>query len=239
VTAAVDRPEILAAHPGLAELPRPRRLSILAGDGNSRRIHFTPRRRPMKVLAASLTALVACLCSLSLSAAEPAAASVALFDGKTLDGWTVLGCEAEVQDGAILIKAGNGLVQSKEQYADFVLEVEWKALQKERWDSGIYIRYDVVPKGRPWPPVYQVNLAQGDEGNLVGNPAGKSKGLVKDHEWNRFRLTVRGTKAALEINGKPAWEADGLKQPKGFIALQAEVPAGGQFLFRNVRLTRL
>lgn len=193
----------------------------------------------MKSLVASAAALVACLISLTALAADSAATPVALFDGKTLDGWTVVTCEAEVQDGAILIKAGNGLVQTKEQYADFILEVEWKTLKEERWDSGIYIRYDEVPKGRPWPAAYQVNLAQGQEGNLVGIPAGKSKGLVEDREWNRFRLTVRGTKAALEINGKPAWEADGLKQPKGYISLQAEVPGGGQFLFRNVRITKL
>jgi hypothetical protein len=193
----------------------------------------------MHSLIASATVLASCLIPLTMLAADPAAAPVALFDGKTLDGWTVLTCEAEVQDGAILIKAGNGLVQTKEQYADFILEVEWKALKEDRWDSGIYFRYLEVPKGRPWPAQYQVNLAQGQEGNLVGIPAGKSKGLVKDREWNRFRLTVRGTKAALEINGKPAWEADGLKQPKGYISLQAEVPGGGQFLFRNVRLTKL
>jgi hypothetical protein len=192
----------------------------------------------MKAIATTLTVFCVQLVAATLSATEPAK-PVALFDGKTLDGWTVLGCEAEVQEGAILIKAGNGLVQTKEQYANYILEVDWKALKNERWDSGIYIRYTDVPKGRPWPATYQVNLAQGDEGNLLGVPGGTSKGLVKDHDWNHFKLTVRGTKAALEINGKPAWEADGLKQPKGYIALQSEVPGGGQFLFRNVRLTVL
>lgn len=190
----------------------------------------------MRMPATVATALFLHLAASNLCAAEPAGKPVVLFDGKTLDGFTVLGCEAEVQDGAILVKAGNGLLQTKEQYADFVLEVEWKAFKEDRWDSGIYFRYTEVPKGRPWPAAYQVNLARGQEGNLVGNRAGTSKGLVKDGEWNRFKLTVRGTKAALEINGKPAWEADGLKEPKGYVALQAEVPGGGQFLFRNVRL---
>jgi len=163
-----------------------------------------------------------------------------LFNGKDLAGWDVLGCEVVVQDGALLIKSGNGLVQTKEQYGDFVLDLEWKALrQKKRWDSGIYFRYTSVPKGRPWPRRYQANLLKGMEGNVGGLKGAKSKGLVKPGEWNRFVLTVRGTGAALEINGKPAWKADGLKAPKGYISLQAEVPGGGQFLFRNIRIKAL
>ena len=79
--------------------------------------------------------------------AEP----VAMFDGKSLDGWDVIGCEAVVQDGAILIKDGNGLVQAKGMFGDFVLEYEWKALSGEMWDSGVYFRYDEVPAGKPWP----------------------------------------------------------------------------------------
>jgi hypothetical protein len=51
---------------------------------------------------------------------------------------------------------------------------------------------------------------------------------------------VRGTKASLEVNGKPAWSADGLEGPTaGFIALQSEVPGGGQHYFRNVFITEL
>ena len=37
-----------------------------------------------------------------------------------------------------------------------------------------------------------------------------------------------------------AWTAEGLSGPeKGYIALQAEVPAGGQFRFRNLYITEL
>jgi len=162
-----------------------------------------------------------------------------LFNGKNLSNWDVLKCEAEVQDGALLIKAGNGLVQTKEQYGDFVLDVEWKALKADRWDSGIYFRYTEVPKGSPWPPRYQANLAKGIEGNVSELKGASSKGLVKMGDWNRFVLTVRGAAAELEINGKSAWKAEGIAVPKGYISLQAEVPQGGQFLFRNVRLKPL
>jgi hypothetical protein len=165
---------------------------------------------------------------------------VALFDGKTLDGWTVINCEAIVDNGDILLKEGNGLVQTQKQYGNFILEFEWKALRDEKWDSGVYFRYDVVPENRPWPNRYQVNLRQGLEGNVGALEEARSEGLVKVGQWNQFKLTVQGTKVSLEMNDSPAWKADGLGEPsKGFIALQAEVPGGGQYRFRNIYLTEL
>ncbi len=187
------------------------------------------------------TALAFVTLSLAWTISGLAGERASLFDGKTLKGWTVLKCEAEVDNGEILIKAGNGLVQSEKKYGDFVLEFEWKNLKKDKYDSGVYFRYDekMVPPNRPWPPRYQTNLRQGDEGNVGGVKGSKPRGdLVKPGEWNQFKLTVQGEKVELEINGQPAWKAEGLQGVKeGFIALQAEVPGGGQFRFRNIFIT--
>lgn len=159
-----------------------------------------------------------------------------LFDGKSLDGWTVLRCEAEVDGGNILLKAGNGVVHTDKQYSDFVLEFEWKALREKGYDSGIYFRCE-LPKGKsPWPARYQANLRQGQEGNVGCVKGATSKGLVKAGQWNHFRLALKGTAVSLEINGKPAYKADGIQQAKGYICLQAEIPGGGQFRFRNIRI---
>ncbi|TWU42188.1 3-keto-disaccharide hydrolase [Novipirellula artificiosorum] len=162
-----------------------------------------------------------------------------LFDGKTLDRFDVIGCEATVKDGAIFLQAGNGLIQTKNRYQDFVFDFEWKALDEKMWDSGVYFRYDSVPAGRPWPANYQVNLRKGQEGNLGGFDSGTNSVATKPGQWNRFELTVRGDNASLKVNGKPSWSVDGITQPEGYIALQAEVPGGGQFLFRKVRVTKL
>lgn len=178
---------------------------------------------------------VSCCGAGFLAAAEP----VVLFDGKTLDGWDVIGCEAVVQDGAILLKSGNGLVQAQKRYHDFVLEYEWKALHAEMWDSGVYFRYDAVPEGHPWPEQYQVNLRKGAEGELAGFEEGKNPVATKPDEWNRFELTVQGDRASLKVNGKPAWSVDGIARGGSRLAIQAEVPGGGQFLFRNIRITEL
>ena len=174
------------------------------------------------------------------ASAVGAAERVALFDGKTLAGWDVIKCEAVVEGGEILIKDGNGLVQTQKKYADFVLEFDWKSLKADQWDSGVYFRYESVPEGKPWPPRYQANLRKGMEGNVGELKGAKSEGLVKPGEWNAFKLTVKGTSASMEINGKPAWAADGLEGPKeGYLAFQAEVPGGGQHRFRNIRLAEL
>ncbi|MDA7523515.1 DUF1080 domain-containing protein [Akkermansiaceae bacterium] len=165
---------------------------------------------------------------------------VPLFNGKNLDGWTVLKCEAEVKDGNMFIKSGNGLVQSEKKYQNFVLEYEWKALGEDKWDSGIYFRYNEVPKGRPWPKRYQANLLKGKEGDVGGIKGASSKGLLRDREWNKFKLIVKGTKISLTINEKEAWKGEGLEDLEaGFIAVQAEVPGGGQHLFRNIFITEL
>lgn len=192
------------------------------------------RRRGVCWIAAMAVLVCAAVGGQALAAADDG--WVDLFNGKDLAKWDVLKCEVVIQDGALLIKSGNGLVQTKEQYANFVLDFEWKALKPDKWDSGVYFRYTSVPKGRPWPGRYQTNIRQGMEGNVGSLKGARSKGLTKAGEWNRFVLTVDGTKAALEINGKPAWKADGLKVAKGYISIQAEVPNGGQFLFRNVRI---
>lgn len=169
----------------------------------------------------------------------PAGFQRQVFDGKTLDGWTIEnGCEAAVEDGNLVLKAGDGWLRSDHTYADFEMHVEWKALQKTAYDAGIYIR---TPKdGAPFPKGgYQVNLLQGKEGNIGNLPGAMSTGLVKDGEWNSFDITVVEDRVKLMINGKPAYEASGLKNRTGYIGFQIEVPKGGQFLVKNVTVKEL
>ena len=164
---------------------------------------------------------------------------ISIFDGKTLDGWKVENCEAGVQDGALLLKAGNGWVRTEKQYGNFVLDLEWKAVKAEKYDSGLYIR-SVLPTGKQsWPARNQINLRQDLMGCIkeMKDATPARTDLVKLGEWNQFRVTVIGTAATLEINGKLAWKIDGMKPATGYIGLQCEVPGGGQFLFRNVRIS--
>ncbi|MGE5193577.1 MAG: DUF1080 domain-containing protein [Deltaproteobacteria bacterium] len=179
--------------------------------------------------------------SLPLQAADAPAHRFmdALFDGRSIDGWSAEnGCAVAVEDGLLVLKAGDGWLRSDRTYADFVLHVEWKALKAVDYDAGVYIR--TLPEGKPFPKTgYQVNLLQGKEGNIGNLPGAASKGLVKPGEWNVFEITVVGETVALEINGKEAYKAGGLKQACGYVGLQCEVPKGGQFQFRDLRITEL
>ena len=163
----------------------------------------------------------------------------ALFNGHDLDGWQVTGCDAKVEDGLLVLAAGDGFVRTNERHGDFVLELDWRARRAASYDSGIYIRADLPPEGKPWPARYQVNLQKGHEGNIGGLAGAESKGLARPGEWNHFKLTVVGDTAALEINGQKAWKTAGLANADGYIGLQSEVDGGGQFEFKNIELTDL
>ncbi len=175
----------------------------------------------------------------ALVAADSAGYSSPLFNGKDLDSWQVTGCEAVVEDGLLVLKAGDGFVRTNERHGDFVLELDWRARRPNKYDSGIYIRADLPEEGKPWPSRYQINLLEGKEGNLLGVAGAESKGLARPGEWNHFKITVVGDTAELEINGKPAWKASGIQNADGYIGLQSEVDGGGQFEFRDVKLTDL
>ncbi|MCA9071388.1 MAG: DUF1080 domain-containing protein [Planctomycetaceae bacterium] len=164
---------------------------------------------------------------------------VSLFDGESLNGWTAENeAVAEVQNGELLLKAGDGWLRSDHTYGDFKLHVEWKALKADGYDAGIYLR--ASREGKPFPKRgYQINLKQGQEGTLIRVNGGKVSGLIKPGEWNTFDITASGKQATLNINGKQAYQVEGLEIPRGFVGIQVEVPLGGQFLFRNIRITEL
>jgi hypothetical protein len=75
------------------------------------------------------------------------------------------------------------------------------------------------------------------EGNIGRN--GRNTVATRAGEWNRFELTVRGNTASLKVNGEQSWTVGGIEPAEGLLAIQAEVPGGGQFLFRNIRITEL
>ena len=192
-------------------------------------------RLPMVALQFAL-----CLFLANIATAEESAGyGMRLFNGRNLDGWIVTGCEVEVQDGLLVLKDGNGLVRSHHRYADFVLELQWRARRDKDWDSGVFIRAELPSQGQSWPDRYQVNLRQGLEGSLVGRPETGGKDLVVAGQWNHFKLTVIGAEAALEINGKSAWKVSDIEPRDGYIGLQAEVPGGGQFEFKDILITEV
>ena len=164
-----------------------------------------------------------------------------LFDGKSLEGWVVTDCQVEARDGVLLLKEGTGLVRSKEKYGDFVLTWECKPLAADKWDSGVYVRWDLpLPKGRPGPARYQVNMAKGMEGNVQGLKGAESKGLFKPGEWNKFKILAKGNLFTVWINGTQASQYQTDKYPGAApIGLQIHGGLAMKVAFRNLKIRDL
>ena len=208
---------------------------------------------------------------ISTFAAETGGRWKNLFDGKTLDGWTQKGGKAsyEVKDGVIVGTTvpgtPNSFLCTARDYADFVLELEFKVDPK--LNSGVQIRSQCfdkattvqsggksikVPAGRVHG--YQVEIDPSsrawtggiyDEGrrgwlnDLKNNPAaGKA---FKQGEWNTFRVEARGDSIKTWINGVPAADLRDSMTPSGVIALQvhSNKQAGLQVCWRNIRIQEL
>ena len=80
--------------------------------------------------------------------------AVILFDGKNLDEWTSADSSPakwDVNDGAMTVKRGTGIIKSKKTFGDFQLHIEWRAPSEivgegqGRGNSGIFMqeRYEL------------------------------------------------------------------------------------------------
>lgn len=178
------------------------------------------------------------LASISNSALGAEANWESLFNGKDLSGWSsVNDTTFEVKEGNLRLVKGMGWLRAEKEYQDFVLEFEWRAIDKQ-YDSGVFLRAGL--EGKPWPKDgWQVNLSYSSLGSLV-----KGYKLIKPseteripvNEWAKFRIEVRGKKVTLDVNGERAWEYEGIDSVKGYIGIQAENKA---FDFRNLRVQAL
>ena len=160
---------------------------------------------------------------------------VSLFNGKDLSGWApVYDVTFAVTNGNLRLVDGTGWLRTEKQYANFVLEAEWRALVPA-YDSGFFIR--AALDGKPWPKDgWQVNLNRSALGSLVKGyktvvPAETPP--MPLNKWVKFRMEVRGRTITLDVDGERAWEYKELDVDRGYIGLQAE---GKAFDFRNIRI---
>jgi len=163
---------------------------------------------------------------------------VSLFNGKDLTGWVpVNDAVFEVKDGNLRLVKGMGWLRSEREYGDFVLEVEWRALE-EQYDSGIF--FSAGLEGKPWPKDHwQLNLRY----NMIGGLVRSSKVMVPAetpkmpvNQWVKLRIEVKGKKATLDVDGERAWETDVIDRNHGYLGIQAE---NKSFDFRNFRIQEL
>src|SRR5262249_49242375 len=113
----------------------------------------TRKETPMRNLFVRSGALLAALVAVSLCAAQPAEDGwIKLFNGKDLDGWVQHGGKAKyrAEDGQIIGTSvpgtSNSFLCTKKDYADFILELEFKV--DPDLNSGVQVRSHVAPEGK-------------------------------------------------------------------------------------------
>jgi hypothetical protein len=175
------------------------------------------------LLLLTLAALLAPVFTARVAAQE--SRWVALFDGRSMDGWTKVNAgDWTVRDGVLAYTGGgNGWLRTNREYGNFSLVATWRFPSGDRWDSGLFLRAGL--EGSPWPrQAYQVNMLKGREGGIDGARGAQARSdLVKPSgQWNTFQVTVVGETAILAINGQQATTGTGLTRPRGYIGWQAE-----------------
>lgn len=184
---------------------------------------------------------------------------IALFDGKTLDGWSLKGGEAKyvVRDGAIVGSSvqgtPNSFLTTDKMYGDFILELEYKV--DPSMNSGIQIRsnsfpyyregrvhgyqIEIDPSDRAWSAGIYDEARRGWLVTMTDNPDAQK--AFKQNDWNHYRIEAIGDTLKTWINDIPAaYLIDG-KTASGFIALQVhslqgDQKAGTEIAWKNVKI---
>jgi hypothetical protein len=173
---------------------------------------------------------------------------VALFYGRTLDGWVQKNGTAtyRVEDGAIVGRTREGnpnsFLVTRQAYGDFELEFEVKV--DDLLNSGIQIRSGSKERttgqgaderaGRVFGPQVEIEASPGLAGYVYGEATGRGwltpKERLAPHErfengkWNRYRVVARGPRIRTWINGQPIEDLSDEEiyrtHPSGFIGLQ-------------------
>ncbi len=164
----------------------------------------------------------------------------ALFDGKSLDGWTKIGDpNITLADGIVQADKGNGDLVWKDQYGDFELRAE--IYVSEDANSGIFVR--CPDKDKPNSKTgYEFNVYDKRPEPAYGTGAivdvAKVDPMPKaGGKWNVMEITCKGDELSFKFNGQTT--ADRVKNSKsarGYIALQF---GGGLVRFRKVEIRAL
>lgn len=153
-----------------------------------------------------------------------------LFDGATLDGWTLVygkGRGYVVEDGAIVCpEDGGGNLYTVKEYADFVLRLEWRLW--EGGNNGIGIRAplegDAAYAGMEIQilddeaPVYQKMGLKPSQytGSIYDVFPAKRGYVLRNGAWNDMEILAQGRKIQVTLNGQKITDAnlDDVKDPE-------------------------
>jgi hypothetical protein len=190
--------------------------------------------------------------------AEAGAGWKSLFDGKTLDGWTVIGgVNWTVVDGAIsatpaaqpVTPTGDskqtwpqGFLRTVATFSDFELTAEFWSVDDT--NSGLFIRCAAPANPGSLGSCYEINIsdphATSPTGSIVGVHSTLPHRIPSAGKWSRFDVVADGPHLVVKVNGETATDARDEKLRDGALGLQAGGPTGsGPVKFRNIKVRQL
>jgi hypothetical protein len=200
----------------------------------------------------SLRTLLVLLAALPVTRAS-AQAPVALFDGKSLDGWKKVGGGATYRiEGAEIVgevgPGSNTFLRTEKTYGDFRLEldckldipgnsgIQFRSHQRESENGRVYgYQYEIDPSPRAWSGGIYDEAGRGWLFPLTGHPEAQKAFKVDD--WNHFAIEARGPHLRTWLNGVACADLLDTKELEGFIALQVHSGKAGRIRWKNVMLT--
>ncbi len=173
----------------------------------------------MKIFGNLLLTLVTILAGSLTAAITDSDGFVSIFNGKDFTGWDGPVDNYEVKDGAIVCKPGKGgTIFTKEEYADFVVRLEFKV--PAGGNNGLAIRYpgkgntayDGMCEIQVLDDNYEKVKGKIDprqaHGSAYGMVAAK-RGFQKPiGEWNSQEVTVKGSNIKVVLNGTVILDCD-------------------------------
>ncbi|MDP7008017.1 MAG: DUF1080 domain-containing protein [Phycisphaerales bacterium] len=189
-----------------------------------------------------------------------------LFNGKNLDGWTIVnGAQSTwtVQNKTIVCSGKpTGVMRTNTMYENFVLELEWRH-NVPNGNAGLFVWSDPIPAvGVPFTRAIEVQIMDGNEldwytthGDIFSiwgatmtpddpHPHGEhvQRCLPSERrskpapEWNHYTVTCIDGQINLSVNGAFVSGASDVTPNKGYICLESE---GTEVVFRNIRILEL
>jgi hypothetical protein len=182
---------------------------------------------------------------------------VAIFDGKTLEGWEGDLKIFRIEDGSIVggsLKekiARNEFLCTKNTYGDFELRLKVKLLGGEQANAGIQFRTRRIPNHHEVSG-FQADMGTGwwgalyDESRrnkvLKGPDQAKMKEVVRNAEWNDYVIRALGNRIQLWVNGFQTvdyTEEDPAIDRTGVIAVQIHEGPPSEAWYREITLVDL
>tara|TARA_R110002074_G_scaffold197610_6_gene364812 strand:- start:86343 stop:86939 length:597 start_codon:yes stop_codon:yes gene_type:complete len=174
-----------------------------------------------------------------------------LFNGESLEGWSVYGTEKwYVEDGLLICESGPdaeyGYLGTDKHYKNFILELDFK--QEADGNSGVFIRstvegttvsgwqVEVAPPGAFTGGIYESYGRQW----LIKPTLDKDKAL-KFGDWNHMKIKVDGKEVTSWVNGvEMVYIKDRIiGRGKGSVLLQIHSGGGIKVKWKNIEIEEL